>query len=219
MLLTVASFKGGVGKTTTAVHLAAYLARQAPTLLLDGDPNRSATGWARRGAEAGASLPFRIADERQGPKLSRQYEHVVVDTAARPSEEDLRELASACDLLVIPSTPDVLALDALLQTVDALRSIGAGNFRVLLTVVPPRPSRDGDEARALLADAGLPLFAGTVRRLAAFQKAALAGVPVSEVRDPRAADAWADYAAVGAEIGAQLGVADLGAGQGTGGTR
>jgi len=49
MILTEASFKRGVGKTTTAVHLAAYLQQQAPALLIGGDPNRSASGWARRG--------------------------------------------------------------------------------------------------------------------------------------------------------------------------
>jgi len=46
MIVTVTSYKGGVGKTTTAIHLAAYLQRLAPTLLVDGDGIRSATKWA-----------------------------------------------------------------------------------------------------------------------------------------------------------------------------
>ena len=43
MIVTVASFKGGVGKTTTALHLAAYCQTLAPTLLVDGDLNTRAT--------------------------------------------------------------------------------------------------------------------------------------------------------------------------------
>lgn len=199
MILTVASYKGGVGKTTTAVHLAAYLQQRAPTLLIDGDPNRSATGWAGRG-----TLPFKVIDERQAARYARDFEHVVIDTEARPDEEDLHALVDGCDLLVIPSTPDALALDALMLTVGALRKLGSAGavprYRVLLTVIPPRPSRDGDEARVMLAESALPVFEGGVRRFAAFQKAALAGVPVHAVSDARAAEAWADYCAVGAQI-------------------
>ena len=195
MILTVASFKGGVGKTTTAVHLSAYLQEKVPALLIDGDPNRSASGWARRGA-----LPFKVVDERQATRYVRDYEHVVIDTQARPTRDDLEALADGCDLLILPSTPDALALDALMQTVEVLQSLHADRYRILLTMIPPRPSRDGDEARDTLTEAGLPLFKTMIRRLVAFQKAALGGVPVNAVSDPRAAIGWSEYQELGREI-------------------
>lgn len=195
MIITVASFKGGVGKTTTAVHLAAYFQHKAPTLLIDGDPNRSASAWSKRG-----TLPFRIVDERQAARYAREYEHIIIDTEARPDEEDLRALAEGCDLLVIPSTPDALALDALFLTVATLGKIGAERYRILLSVVPPRPNKDGEEARKLLAEHQLPIFVGEVKRRVAFQKASLMGVIVQSVTDVRANEAWADYQAIGEEI-------------------
>ena len=195
MILTVASFKGGVGKTTSAVHFAACLQRLAPTLLIDGDPNRSASGWARHG-----KLPFKVIDERLAAKFVRHYEHVVIDTKARPEEEDLRALAEGCDMLVVPTTPDALSLDALMLTVNALGSLGADRYRVLITMTPPKPSRDGEEARLLLEEANLPMFESSIRRVVAFQRAALYGVLVSEVNDPRAADAWGDYERAAHEV-------------------
>ena len=195
MVITVASFKGGVGKTTTAIHLAAYLHTRGPALLVDGDVNRSALKWAEAG-----HLPFPVADERGSAKLIRQAEHVIFDTQARPSRDDLRELAKGCDLLVIPATPDALSLRALFLTVDELRAIQADSFRILLTICPPAPSRAADEAREAWTDDGLPLFKGQIRRFVAFQKAALEGATVDAVRDEHAADGWDDYLAIGREM-------------------
>src|SRR3954452_16416969 len=90
MIITIASNKGGVGKTTTAIHLAAYLQTLAPTLLVDNDPNRSAIGWASR---SDGGLPFRVVDVNQMLKAGRDFEHVVLDTKARPDREELKTIA------------------------------------------------------------------------------------------------------------------------------
>lgn len=196
MIITVASFKGGVGKSTTAVHLAAFFQEKlGSTLLVDGDPNRSVTGWAKRG-----SLPFRVCDERQAAKLAREYEHLVFDTKARPDRDDLKELAEGCDLLIIPTTPDALSMDALLLTVDALQDIGTNRYKTLLTIVPPKPNLDGEGARELIKEARLPIFKGEIPRLVVYQRAALQGCLVGEMKDERAETAWKAYQAIGKEI-------------------
>lgn len=195
MIVTIASFKGGVGKSTTALHIAAYLQQKAPTLLVDGDLNRSALDWASRG-----SLPFKVVDEKQAVKFARRYEHIVIDTPARPAVDELKTLAEGCDLLVLPTSPDALAMGAMLQMVQVMQTLET-DYKILLTIIPPKPNMAGVEARTSLEEAGLPLFKSGIRRLNVFQKAALEGVPVYAVKgDQYAGIAWRCYAEVGDEI-------------------
>lgn len=196
MLITIASFKGGVGKTTTAIHLAAYFQSKGKTVLIDGDPNRSASAWAGRG-----EFPFDVVDEFQMAKVSRGgYEHIILDTAARPNQETVKSLASGCDMLILPSTPDLLSLDALRLTIESLRAHKASKYKVLITMVRPKPARDGEIAQAMLQKAGLPVFDGMIRRYQSFVTAASLGQLVSDVNDPRASLGADDYRAIGEEL-------------------
>jgi chromosome partitioning protein len=193
-ILTVTGYKGGVGKSTTAFHLAAYFGERGKTLLVDGDQNRTALKWADRSP---GGLQFSVADERQAMKQIAGSDFVIIDTPARPNTDDLKELAKGCDLLVLPTAPDVLSLEPML---DTARDLGEAKYRALITIVPPPPSREGEIMKGDLKEAGVPVFETIIRRTVGFPKAALAGVPIRDIPDLRARIAWEDYQSLGAEI-------------------
>ncbi|NJO85305.1 MAG: ParA family protein [Synechococcaceae cyanobacterium RM1_1_27] len=191
-IITITGYKGGVGKSVTSIHLATYFSERGKTILVDGDPNRTAMSWSERG-----SLPFTVADERQSVRLVSGSDYVVIDTPARPNSDDLAELAKGCDLLILPTTPDVISLQPMLETTKVL---GKCLYRALLTIVPPHPSKEGEQMREDLQAGGVPVFTTMIRRSAGFAKAALEGIPLRDLNDSRSRLAWADYQKLGKEI-------------------
>jgi chromosome partitioning protein len=201
MIVTVTSYKGGVGKTTTAIHLAAYLQRLAPTLLVDGDAIRSATKWGQR--SGGNGLPFKVVTHAQLVHHIQDYKHghIIIDTEGNPTDDDFKDLAGNCDLLIVPAVPESVATDGLTHTLAKLQSLRNERYRVLLTMVPPKPRTEGQQLRDMLVSQGIPTFRAEIPRLAAFEKAAAEGVPVYSVKDDRnAARAWEAYEAAGNEV-------------------
>ena len=197
-IITVTGYKGGIGKSTTAIHLATYFSERGKTVLVDGDPNHTAISWAERGG----GLPFSVVDQRQAMRVVSGTDFIVIDTPARPDSDDLKELAKGCELLILPTSPDIVSLEPMLQTAKVL---GNANYRALITVVPPKPSREGELMRADLCEGGVPVFNTLIRRTVGFAKAALQGKPIRDLDDARAAAAWGDYCALGDEVMALLG--------------
>ncbi len=197
MIIAITALKGGVGKTTTAIHLAAFLQSLAPTLLIDADKNRSALVWSKED-----KLPFYVASQAGSPSLITKFTHIVIDTQARPELEDLEDLAAGSDLLILPTTPNPLDLDTTFKAIELLEPLNA-RYKVLLTQVDSRTT-NGRDARKKLEEAKLPLFKVDIPRLVVFERSPSRGVIVRDYPDPRAKIGWSRYRAVGKEIMADL---------------
>lgn len=196
MIVSVVSHKGGAGKTTTAVHLAAYFQTLAPTLLVDADQTRSVFKWAQRGT----GFPYRVATDSEAGTLMPEFAHTVIDTGQRQGPEDLRAAYAICDQIVIPSEPSSLDVDGLGETINSIRTLGPDKFRVLLVKVARDAAREAAELRILLGKWNVPLMAAEIPYLKAFKKAAAAGQIVNQTRDDNADRAWDAYAAAGKEL-------------------
>ena len=216
-VLAVGSPKGGVGKTTTAVTLAAIAARvlNLRTLLVDCDANRSALDWC---AEAGDAIPVDTADGRDLTALRRlraaaEYDLAVVDLpGAREGAfeailtgEGNRPVA---DVLVIPTEPEVMAIRPVIRVIRGEVAPMQIPHLVVLCRVDPSALGRADSYRAQLRDSYRLAVADTsIRSYSIYREALERSRTVLDVGGLRsyARRAESDYRGLAAEVLTMLG--------------
>ncbi len=123
MMVTFANSKGGVGKSTLAVHFALWAFDQGiRTALVDTDKQRSSSAWI---AEAEPGIAVRVADTpeeclQQVTELRQNHDLIVGDGPAG-LDEISRTLMILSDLAILPITPSLLDLRSVQQASEVLR--------------------------------------------------------------------------------------------------
>lgn len=187
MIVGILNQKGGVGKTTLSVNLAAALARnEKRVLLIDADPQGSALDWAAARQDAPlfsvVGLP-RPSVHKEIGTLGRGYDHVIIDGPPRVTEL-ARSAIMASDLILIPVQPspyDVWAAQEVIKLIaeasvykEKLKSCFVINRKIANTAI----GRDVGEA---LASYETDVLQSTIAQRVVFAEAVAQGKSIFEI--------------------------------------
>lgn len=209
-VIAIANQKGGVGKTTVTMQLGAALSRRHRVLVVDVDRQQSTVWWAENVRDR---LPFDFAGNQHPSVLTRlrelrvEYDFVLVDTPGNLEDAPVLETAlNAADFVVVPLTPEPLAVEPTLRTIHRLVEPRQLRHAVLLNRIDARISSQLDTWRDLLDTTwGVPRFAAYLRQYKTQADAPVLGDLVTTLRDNRrTAGTISDVTRVGLEMTQQF---------------
>jgi len=124
--ILVASSKGGAGKTTLATQLAGHFAVAGKaTVLVDADPQRSATRWCERRADLDAAvLPLDGHARAYHRQLPDGVGRVIIDAPAGAMADELEPFLDAADVVLVPVLPSTIDLEATAGFLNGLGRVG-----------------------------------------------------------------------------------------------
>lgn len=190
-VISFASSKGGVSKTTTAIAVGVDLALQGVTVsMLDADPNAHLTFWAAKADVPGLTCVPNVNEETVLEHIRTRSEaddFVLVDLQGS-ANTIVTYAVSKSDLVIIPAQPSAMDLREVIRASELIKRarevIGRDVcYRALLTKMHPLRSKVADHARGQLAKQEIPTFRTEVMERTAFREMTFHG-KAPQILDP-----------------------------------
>ena len=208
MIVALLNQKGGVGKTTIALHLAGEWAKRGQRVtVIDADPQGSALDWSQQRARESLPRLFGVVGlardtlHREAPEIARDVDHVIIDGPPRVAGV-MRSALLAADLVLIPVQPSPFDGWASAEMLSLLGEARIYRPQLVARFVLNRCAARtviARETAETLADHDPPLLAARIGQRVAFADTAQAGRLVSEIDSDSAAAR--EIAALVTEIG------------------
>lgn len=203
-IVAVIGNKGGVGKTTLCLNLAAALGEKGRAVILDADQQRSSSHWYAVADQNDAVPVVDSVDDLsvQAHRHADSHDYVVIDCPPSVVAPQTREALTLCDLALAPVLPSPIDLWATVQLEEEIQAASKLNpaLRAVLVINQLEPrTRLSQLMRQALAELNLPAAQTAIRRRMAYRSSVLEGRTVLQ-QGQRAADAAEEIRQLAQEV-------------------